>query len=358
MASAMLSIRAVGAPLVSEFEQPALLEVEHLSVVFRTEDGMVNAVSDVSFRLERGEVLAVVGESGSGKSVMALSLLQLHPRNATITGQARFGGVDLLTLDDDAIRAVRGNSIAMIFQDPMTALNPVFTVGSQIAEAVQAHRRVGKRAAVDRAIELLDLVGVPEPRRRAAQFPHEFSGGMRQRAMIAMAMSNDPDLLIADEPTTALDVTVQAQVMEVLREVQAQTGAAILLITHDLGLVAGSADRVQVMYGGRLLETAPTDELFYRSCNPYTRALLGSIPSMDSERGAALVAIPGNPPSVMHERPGCAFEPRCELRIERCRDEVPELVPVDESGHLSRCHRAGELLAGYERVVPTGVIDD
>jgi peptide/nickel transport system ATP-binding protein len=343
---------------VSEPERPALLEVDHLSVTFRTEDGMVHAVSDVSFRLERGEVLAVVGESGSGKSVMALSLLQLHPRNATITGQARLDGVDLLALDDDAIRAVRGNSIAMIFQDPMTALNPVFTVGSQIAEAVRAHRRVSKRVAFDRAVELLDLVGVPEPRRRASQFPHEFSGGMRQRAMIAMAMSNDPDLLIADEPTTALDVTVQAQVMEVLREVQANTGAALLLITHDLGLVAGSADRVQVMYGGRLFESAPTDELFYRSRNPYTRALLASIPSMDSSRGTTLMAIPGNPPSVMRAVSGCAFEPRCELRLDRCRDELPELVPVDEAGHVSRCHRAQELLAGFDDIVEIEVDGD
>jgi peptide/nickel transport system ATP-binding protein len=322
-----------------------LLEVTGLNVVFPTADGAVRAVSDVSFHIDPGEVLAVVGESGSGKSVMALSLLQLHPTTTRIEGSARFGGRDLISMTNAEIREIRGNSIAMIFQDPMTALNPVFTVGSQIAEAIRAHQKLSRKAAFDRAVELLELVGVPEPRRRAAQYPHEFSGGMRQRAMIAMAMANDPVLLIADEPTTALDVTVQAQVMEVLEEVRAETGAAMLLITHDLGLVAGTADRIQVMYGSRLFETGSTDDIFYRSCNPYTLALLGSIPTLEGERGKRLEAIPGNPPSLMSPGRGCPFAPRCAQRIDRCQTEVPELMTVEVGGiaHRSRCHLARDL---------------
>jgi peptide/nickel transport system ATP-binding protein len=324
-----------------------LLEVMGLNVVFPTADGAVRAVSDVSFHIDPGEVLAVVGESGSGKSVMALSLLQLHANTTRIEGSARFDGRDLISMNDAEIREIRGNSIAMIFQDPMTALNPVFTVGSQIAEAIRAHQKLSKKVAFDRATELLELVGVPEPRRRAAQYPHEFSGGMRQRAMIAMAMSNDPVLLIADEPTTALDVTVQAQVMEVLEGVRAETGAAMLLITHDLGLVAGTADRIQVMYGSRLFETGTTDDIFYRSCNPYTLALLGSIPTLDGERGKRLEAIPGNPPSLMAPAQGCPFAPRCAHRVDRCRTKVPELITVDlgSDSHRSRCHLALDLAA-------------
>ena len=327
-----------------------LLSVNDLTVVFPTSDGAVRAVTDVSFHIDPGEVLAVVGESGSGKSVMALSLLQLHPKTARITGTAMFDGVDVLSVGEDDIRAIRGNSIAMIFQDPMTALNPVFTVGAQIAEAIRAHQAMPKKAALARAVELLDLVGVPEPRRRAAQYPHEFSGGMRQRAMIAMAMSNEPRLLIADEPTTALDVTVQAQVMDVLEQVRHETGAAMMLITHDLGLVAGVADRVQVMYGSRVFETGSIDDIFYRSCNPYTRALLGSIPALDGARGERLVAIPGNPPSLMSPGRGCPFAPRCASRIEACVGEVPVLLdtPTSSTMHRSRCHRAEELAAEHE----------
>ncbi len=320
-----------------------LLEVDGLSVAFKTSDGLVKAVTDVTFRLDPGEVLAVVGESGSGKSVTALALMQLHPRSAVITGTAMFDGVDLLALSQDEMRRVRGNSIAMVFQDPMTALNPVFTVGSQISEAVLAHNDVSKKAAWTRTVELLDLVGVPEPRQRASQYPHEYSGGMRQRAMIAMAISNDPKLLIADEPTTALDVTVQAQVMEVLRDVRKETGAAMMLITHDLGLVAGSADRVQVMYASRLFEAAGIDDIFYDSRNPYTRALLGSIPKLDGERSERLLAIPGNPPSLLNPAPGCPFMPRCTERIPKCVDEMPGLIEVRGLEHCSRCHRAHEL---------------
>lgn len=342
---------------MSESNGSPLLSVRDLTVVFPTSDGPVRAVTEVSFDLFPGEVLAVVGESGSGKSVMALSLLQLHPRTTQISGSAMFEGADLLTLGDRDVRAVRGNQIAMIFQDPMTALNPVFTVGSQIAEAVRTHRRVTKSAAMQRAVELLELVGVPEPKRRARQYPHEYSGGMRQRAMIAMAMANDPKILIADEPTTALDVTVQAQVMEVLESVRRETNAAMLLITHDLGLVAGSADRVQVMYASRLFETGDIDDIFYRSANPYTRALLSSIPTMAGERGERLAAIPGNPPSLMAPPPGCPFAPRCGERVPECLVAVPALVDIPSATaggpltgvHRSRCVRALELAVSPDR---------
>jgi peptide/nickel transport system ATP-binding protein len=327
-----------------------LLDVTGLNVAFKTSDGLVKAVSDVTFTIAPGEVLAVVGESGSGKSVTALALMQLHPRSAVITGSAIFDGVDLISMSSDKMRRIRGNSIAMIFQDPMTALNPVFTVGFQLSEAVIAHNDVSKKAAWARSIELLDLVGVPEPKRRAAQYPHEFSGGMRQRAMIAMAISNDPKLLIADEPTTALDVTVQAQVMEVLRDVRKETGAAMMLITHDLGLVAGAADRVQVMYASRLFETGSIDDIFYRSQNPYTRALLGSIPKMSAERSERLLAIPGNPPSLLNPSPGCPFMPRCNERIAQCAEELPGLIQVTEAAHLSRCHLANQLASLSEAV--------
>ena len=319
-----------------------VLVVEGLNVGFPSKAGVVQAVSDVSFVLHAGEVLAVVGESGSGKSVTALTLMRLHAKSTRISGRATFEGRDLLSLSDRDMRAVRGDDIAMIFQDPMTALNPVFSVGSQIIEAIRTHRDVSKQAARARAIELLDLVGVPEPRRRVDQFPHEYSGGMRQRAMIAMAIANEPKILIADEPTTALDVTVQAQVMEVLRDVQEATGSAMLLITHDLGLVAGAADRVQVMYASRLVETGGVDDIFYRSRNPYTRALLDSIPDLVSETDR-LIPIPGNPPSLLNPPSGCPFRPRCSMASEVCADSVPLLETVGD-GHSSRCHHA-DLLA-------------
>ena len=240
------------------------------------------------------------------------------------------------------MRSIRGRDISMIFQDPMTALNPVFTVGSQIVEAIRIHRDVSKEEAWKRAVELLDLVGVPEPKRRASQFPHEYSGGMRQRAMIAMAISNEPKLIIADEPTTALDVTVQAQVMEVLHDVQKATGAAIMLITHDLGLVAGAADRVQVMYASRLMETGPIDEIFYESRNPYTKALIDSIPDLDGKK-ETLNTIPGNPPSLLNPPSGCPFRPRCAMAVDHCAEEVPQLVSVSDV-HASRCHRADDMI--------------
>lgn len=319
----------------------ALLRVEDLTVGFPVKGGVLKAVTDVSFEIYPGEVLAVVGESGSGKSVTAMALMRLHAKSAQITGKVDFDGTDLLQLSDAQMRSIRGRDIAMIFQDPMTALNPVFSVGSQIVETLRLHNTMSKGQAWERAIELLDLVGVPEPKRRAAQYPHEYSGGMRQRAMIAMAIANDPKLLIADEPTTALDVTVQAQVMEVLHDVKDATGSAIMLITHDLGLVAGSADRVQVMYASQLMETGDIDEIFYRSRNPYTLALLESIPDLFSVK-EELRAIPGNPPSLQNPPEGCRFRPRCPMAIEQCRESEPELTLVG-GGHRSRCHRIGEL---------------
>ena len=319
-----------------------LLRVDHLEVGFPSKSGVVRAVTDVSFEVRPGETLAVVGESGSGKSVTALTVMRLHAASTRISGSIMFEGRDLLALSEDDMRAVRGNDIAMIFQDPMTALNPVFTVGAQIVEAIRTHQTVSKQAARERAVELLALVGVPEPRRRADQYPHEFSGGMRQRAMIAMAIANEPKVLIADEPTTALDVTVQAQVMEVLRDVQEATGSAMLLITHDLGLVAGTADRVQVMYASRLVETGGVDDIFYGSRNPYTRALLDSIPDLVSDTDR-LVPIPGNPPSLLNPPSGCPFRPRCSMATDTCAESVPNLTTVGD-GHATRCHHADRLV--------------
>jgi oligopeptide/dipeptide ABC transporter ATP-binding protein len=319
-----------------------LLTVRNLNVGFATKSGIVQAASDITFDIEEGEVLAVVGESGSGKSVTALALMQLHPANTIITGDVQFEGRDLLAMSEEETRRIRGNHIAMIFQDPMTAMNPVFTVGDQIVETIRVHNPgVSKSAAWDRSVDLLQLVGVPEPKSRAAQYPHEYSGGMRQRAMIAMAIANEPKLLIADEPTTALDVTVQAQVMEVLSDVREETGSAMMLITHDLGLVAGSADRVQVMYASRLMETGGIDEIFYESKNPYTRALLESIPDLDGAK-TELHPIPGNPPSLLNTPDGCAFRPRCSIAIDTCASVTPQLVNIRDQ-HASRCHRVDDL---------------
>ncbi len=330
-------------PLLNE----PLLKVTNLTVGFATKSGLVRAATDINFEIYPGEVLAVVGESGSGKSVTALALMRLHPNNTIVTGDVRFEGRDLLNMSDHDMRKVRGREIAMIFQDPMTAMNPVFSVGDQIVETIRVHdETVSKQDAWTRSVDLLKLVGVPEPKRRAAQYPHEYSGGMRQRAMIAMAIANGPKLLIADEPTTALDVTVQAQVMEVLHEVQVETGSAMMLITHDLGLVAGTADRVQVMYASRLMETGTIDQIFYESRNPYTMALLDSIPDVDGLKDR-LEPIPGNPPSLLNPPSGCAFRPRCSYALDVCAEAVPARVVVGDN-HESRCVRALELttLAG------------
>ncbi|MGQ0480117.1 MAG: oligopeptide/dipeptide ABC transporter ATP-binding protein [Pseudonocardia sp.] len=318
--------------------------MEDLSVGFATEDGVVRAVRGVSLRLAAGEVLGVVGESGCGKSVTAAAVTGLLPRSATVTGSIRFAGRELVGRPDTELRRVRGNDIGMIFQDPMTSLNPVYTVGWQLAEAYRAHHGgVSRRAARAVAVEALGRVGIPQPDRCAAAYPHEFSGGMRQRAMIAMAIVNDPALIIADEPTTALDVTVQAQILETLRAVTEDTGAAIMLITHDLGVVAGMADRVQVMYGGTIVEMAETAALFARPRMPYTVGLLGSVPD-PSRVGRPLTPIPGAPPSPLRLPPGCTFAPRCPLAAPVCVAGEPDLLTV-EPGHAARCHRWPELAA-------------
>jgi len=307
-----------------------LLEVDDLTVTFGSEAGRVQAVRGVSYSIAPGETLAIVGESGSGKSVSSLAVMGLLPASATITGQIRFKGEDLLGMNDKRLSRLRGSGISMVFQDPLSALTPVYTIGDQIAEAVLIHQKVSKAQAERRAVELLDLVGIPNPKLRASSFPHEFSGGMRQRAMIAMAIANDPDLIIADEPTTALDVTIQAQVLEVLRKAKEVTNAATVLITHDLGVVAGFADRVMVMYAGKAVETAHVDDVFYAPRMPYTMGLLGSIPRMDVAEKEPLIPIEGTPPSLVGLPVGCPFAPRCPLVVEKCRTQEPDLDPTDD----------------------------
>jgi oligopeptide/dipeptide ABC transporter ATP-binding protein len=320
-----------------------LLTVDDLEVTFSTRKGGASAVRGLSYELRPGETLAIVGESGSGKSVSAMALLGLLPRTAVVSGRVEFHGEDLLDMSSKRRREIRGNDISMIFQDPMTAFNPVYTIGDQIAEAIRVHRTdVSKKAALDEAEALLVQVGVPEARRRVHQYPHEFSGGMRQRAMIAMAIANQPALLIADEPTTALDVTIQAQVMEVLAEAREATGSAMILITHDLGLVAGVADRIIVMYGGHAFEVGDTRTIFYGSKNPYTRGLLESIPRLTDTDDVRLHPIPGAPPSILSMPPGCAFAPRCIYRTEVCEEQAAVLEPVG-AGHWSRCHHKESL---------------
>jgi oligopeptide/dipeptide ABC transporter ATP-binding protein len=322
-----------------------LLDVDDLRVEFDTDDGVVRAVNGVTFSLRAGETLAIVGESGAGKSVTALSIMGLLSKPGRIVdGAVRFEGRVLGDLDEEEYRALRGGDMAMIFQDPLSSLNPAFRVGDQIAEALRAHSSIRRDEARRRAAELLALVGIPNPDDRAKDFPHQFSGGMRQRVMIAMAIANRPRLLIADEPTTALDVTIQAQVLEVLRAAQEETRAALLLITHDLGIVASLADRVVVMYAGRIVEQGTLDEIFYRSRHPYTLGLLASLPRLGAERRDPLAIIPGTPPSLMELPPGCAFAARCSYAIDRCRAERPLLEPVvGEHDHRSACFRAEEL---------------
>ncbi|MFC4564666.1 dipeptide ABC transporter ATP-binding protein [Nocardiopsis mangrovi] len=317
-----------------------VLELDGLDVVFPTDDGPLHAVRGVSYRVHRGEALGIVGESGSGKSVTSLAVMGLLPRTAEVTGSARVLGQEMVGLSDDRISRIRGNTIAMIFQDPLTSLNPVYTVGRQIAEAVRAHRAVGERAARERAVELLRVVGIPLPEQRVNSYPHELSGGMRQRVVIAIAMANDPDVIIADEPTTALDVTVQAQVLEALEAARRETGAALVLITHDLGVIAGHVDRVAVMYAGRIVETGGVDEVFARPRMPYTLGLVGSLPRMDETRHERLTPILGSPPSLLHPPPGCAFAPRCPMAEDRCGQEVPSLrAPADgAAAHTAACH--------------------
>jgi peptide/nickel transport system ATP-binding protein len=318
-----------------------VLEVDDLHVTFPVERGDVTAVRGLSYQVRAGEVLGIVGESGSGKSVSSLAVMGLLPGSARVTGSARYRGRELLGLDDRAASAIRGRDIAMIFQDPLSALTPVYTVGDQIAEALRVHQDIGKAAAARRAVELLDLVGIPNPGQRATAFPHEFSGGMRQRAMIAMAVANNPDVIIADEPTTALDVTIQAQILEVLKTAQLATGAAIVLITHDLGVVAGFADRVLVMYAGRPVESGSTEDVFYRPRMPYTMGLLGSIPRLDATGRQPLTPVEGNPPALINLPPGCPFVPRCPLAIDVCSTIEP---PLAGGPHRSACHRSDEIV--------------
>jgi oligopeptide/dipeptide ABC transporter ATP-binding protein len=320
-----------------------LLEVSDLSVDFPSDDGVVHAVRGVTYGLSSGEVLAIVGESGSGKSVSCLAIMGLLPKSARIQGSATYRGTELLGMKPKELNRIRGNRIAMIFQDPMTSLNPVYSVGWQLAEAVRAHHKdVSKSDAWSRAVDLLQLVDIPNPQSRAKNYPHEFSGGMRQRAVIAMAMANDPEVIIADEPTTALDVTVQAQVLETLETAQEETGAAILLITHDLGVVAGVADRILVMYAGKPVEISTVDEVFYNPRMPYTLGLLGSLPRLDVDE-EMLTPIQGAPPSLVNLPPGCPFSPRCPLVADVCLEIEPELTVTSSADHLAACHRWTEL---------------
>jgi peptide/nickel transport system ATP-binding protein len=317
----------------------ALLEVRDLKTYFQTDDGIVRAVDGVSFSVEKGKTLGIVGESGSGKSVTCLTIMGLNDRKKTITsGEALFNGENLLTTGARRLREIRGNDMAMIFQDPMTSLNPVHSIGAQLVEAVQLHRDVSKSVAKGRALELLKAVGIPRAERRIDDYPHQFSGGMRQRVMIAMALVNDPDLLIADEPTTALDVTTQAQIMTLINRLQEEFGSAIILITHDLGVVAEAADDVLVMYAARIAEHAPVEKLFNRPHHPYTWGLLGSLPRLDTDL-ERLVQIPGQPPSLLRPPSGCRFHPRCPYVMDVCKTEEPRLVPIsDDPEHLQACH--------------------
>ena len=316
-----------------------LLEVRHLSTHFRTDRGVVRAVDDISFELSAGETLALVGESGSGKSVTALSLLRLVPQPAgrIVAGEIVFEGQNLLALAEVAMRSVRGNRIAMVFQEPMTSLNPALTVGLQVAEPVQRHRGLAWSRALEVARELLERVRIPDAERRLRAYPHQFSGGMRQRVMIAMALACQPRLIVADEPTTALDVTVQAQVLGLLKQLTTETGAALLLITHDLGLVARYADRVAVMYAGRIVETADAEPLFADPRHPYTRALLSCVPGLAADRSKRLEPIEGQPPDLAALPPGCAFAPRCRQVLPRCLESAPGLDAAGP-GRLRACH--------------------
>ncbi len=324
---------------------PALLEAAGLSVTFPTREGDVRAVRGTSFTLERGETIGIVGESGSGKSTVALAMLGLLPKYARVTGSVRLMGRELVGLPEGDLAKIRSSTIAYIPQDPLSSLNPAFSVGYQVAETIWTRRSMSKDDARRRAVELLEIVGIPRAAERADSYPHEFSGGQRQRVVIAIAMANDPDVMIADEPTTALDVTIQAQVLEALRAAKEQTGASLILITHDLGVVAGIADRVIVMYAGKPIETAPADGIFYESKMPYTLGLLGSLPRMDTRDPGPLRPIPGSPPSLLNLPPACPFAPRCPIAYQRCLQEEPPLAEVGPA-HAAACHRSHELTAG------------
>jgi oligopeptide/dipeptide ABC transporter ATP-binding protein len=319
-----------------------LLDVRELQTEFATGAGVVRAVDRVSWDVEEGETVALVGESGCGKSVSALSIMRLvgAPAGRIVGGRILFKARDLLTLGEEHMRRVRGREIAMIFQEPMTSLNPVLTIGRQLTEGLEIHLNLSRDAARRRAAELLAMVGISDAQRRLAQYPHQFSGGMRQRIMIAMALSCEPALILADEPTTALDVTIQAQILELLRDLSRRLGVAMLIITHNLGVVARYADRVNVMYAGRIVERGTAREIYANPRHPYTLGLLRSVPRLDEPRRARLAPIEGQPPDLTRLPPGCAFAPRCAFRVERCTREVPPLDPIDAAGHVSACWEA------------------
>jgi len=328
----------------------ALLDVRHLSTQFTTGGGIVRAVDDVSWDVREGETVALVGESGCGKSVSALSVMRLvaAPAGRIVGGEIWFGGRDLLRLSEEEMRRVRGREIAMVFQEPMTSLNPVLSVGRQLTEGVEIHLGADPARARARAEELLHMVGIPDPARRLRQYPHQFSGGMRQRMMIAMALACEPSLVLADEPTTALDVTIQAQILELMRDLSRRLGVAMLIITHNLGVVARYADRVNVMYAGRIIERGTARELYAHPRHPYTLGLLRSVPRLDEPRRARLAPIEGQPPDLTRLPPGCAFAPRCAFRVERCAHEAPPLEPVGQGDHVSACWESARLQPDYE----------
>ncbi len=327
-----------------------ILSVRDLKTYFETEDGVVKAVDGISFELERGETLGIVGESGSGKSVTNLSIIRLipEPPGKVVSGEIIFDGEDIRALSLDELRRVRGKRIAMIFQDPMTSLNPFMRISKQLMEMTVLHLGYTRDQAYEHAVKMLEMVGIPDARSRADSYPHEFSGGMRQRVMIAMALSCEPELLIADEPTTALDVTIQAQILELIKNLKQETGTSVILITHDLGVVAGMTDHIIVMYAGKIFEQAPTRELFKTPGNPYTKGLLRSVPDPAHEHGQALYQIPGLPPDVAHLPPGCPFAPRCERAEEICGREFPPFVELNAE-HFSLCHFAEEVYQASRR---------
>ncbi len=321
-----------------------VLEIKDLRTYFYTEDGEVRAVDGLRYNVKKGECVGLVGESACGKSVSALSIMRLipYPPGVIVGGEVIFKGQDLLKVSEDEMRHIRGNRIAMIFQEPMTSLNPVLTIRRQLSESLELHRRMDKKEAAAESVNLLKLVGLPDTESRVGDYPHQFSGGMQQRIMIAMALSCNPELLIADEPTTSVDVTVQAQLLELIDNLRTQFGTAVIIITHNLGVVARYVDRVNVMYAGRLVETAPTDILYSNPKHPYTLGLLASVPRLDLARNRQLSVIDGLPPNLARLPKGCAFSPRCYLAIDRCREEIPELEEVGED-HYSACFRSGEV---------------
>jgi len=325
-----------------------LLEIKDLQTRFYTDEGIVNAVNGVSYGMEEGEILGVVGESGCGKSVHALSIMRLipDPPGKIESGELYFYGRDLLDLSDNEMRDLRGEQIAMVFQDPMTSLNPVYTVGDQIMEALKIHLGMDNKQAGNRAAELLSLVGIPDAKQRVKDYPHQFSGGMRQRAMIAMALSCDPKLLIADEPTTALDVTIQAQIVDLVKRLQENLGMAVMWITHDLGIIAEIAHNVNVMYAGYIVERGSVRDIFKRTRHPYTIGLLGSLPRLDEAPGTKLASIPGLPPDLIALPPGCPFAARCTYAIDKCKEEMPQLEQTDGSDHIVACWRWEEIEEG------------